>query len=389
MNAALPAGAATSVIVLGAPGLAREIGRLLNRDVSALVDPADRDRVRPSDVAVLDLDAWGAAGREAVAVWNASSDGERPTVLTLYQDPDDRAAALALGDALRAPADSGELKDRLSALIRAHRLRRESIATSRKLADARALLHGTEDRLSKLEAVTRSGNVGRIVTDLAHELKTPLNAVLGYAELIRDQRFGPIENPRYVRYAVEIHDAASHLARLCEDAMNLAKADSDRVVVGETRIAEVFDRARSMLESLAQSCGVRLKIEVEPGFPVLRTDAAKVLQIVLNLASNAIKFTPSGGRVKVKARMDRTRGAMILVICDTGVGMSEEEIAIARQPFGQVGNRLGGRPSGIGVGLPLTQKLVDGLGGQLEIVSRPGGGTVVTVVLPSQPEKAA
>jgi signal transduction histidine kinase len=389
MSSPTPA-AATSVIVLGSPVLARDISRMLNRDaVSALVDPAERDRVRSSDVAVLDLAAWGAAGREALSAWRNSAEAERPTVLTLYQDPDDRAAALALGDALRSPADAGELKDRLTALIRAHRARREALATSRKLADARALLHGAEDRLSKLEAVTRTGNIGRIVTDLAHELKTPLNAVLGYAELIRDQHFGAIENPRYVRYAAEIHEAASHLARLCDGAMGLARADSDRVVVEDVRIDEVFERARSMLQGLAEKSGVRLKIEIEPGFPVLRTDGAKVMQIVLNLAGNAIKFTPAGGRVKVKARMDKLRGAMILVICDTGVGMSEDEIAIAKQPFGQVGNRLADRPRGIGVGLPLTQALVERLGGQLEIVSRPGAGTVVTVLLPSQSDKAA
>ncbi len=154
-------------------------------------------------------------------------------------------------------------------------------------------------------------------------------------------------------------------------------------------VGDIFDRAVSMVQSLAESSGVRLKVEVEKGFPELRTDGPKLLQIVLNLVTNAIKFTPQGGAVKLKARVDRLRGAMILVIRDTGIGMTPDGVSVALQPFGRVGQPLHGRPQGTGLGLPLTRALVETLGGQLEIVSQPGAGTVITVLLPRELAAAA
>ena len=395
MNATLsssPAPTEPRVLILGAPTLAREVDRLVGEHLRLCVEPPELANVRATDMVVLDLASGGPVALETLAFWRNLPEDERPAVLSLYVDVAHRSLALSVGDAIRVPYDPAEFKDRVVGLARWHASWRRAVIANRKLNEARVLLRDAEDRLLKLEARDRpeKKDDSEITAYLAHEVRTPLNAILGFSEILKDQRFGPLGN-RYAGYAADIHRSATHLARVCDDALDLAKAESARApaAVEQVKVDDIFDHAISMVQSLAEESGVRIKVEVEPGFPELRTCGSKLLQIVLNLTTNAIKFTPSGGRVKLKARMDRFRGAMILVIRDTGIGMTADDVAVALRPFGQVGQPLRGRPQGAGLGLPLTRALVERLGGQLEIVTHPGLGTTITVILPREIAAAA
>jgi signal transduction histidine kinase len=372
--------------VLGPSRLAAELDRLLaGEGRSAIAQLPHLAAVRATDMIVLDLPFGGQPALDMLDFWRKLPEDERPAVLSLYTDAAHRPLSLAVGDAVRVPYDPVEFKDRVIALSRWHASWRRAVTATRKLNEARALLRETEDRLTRLEARDDEGkSSGEVAAYFAHEVRTPLNAILGFSEILKDQRFGPLGDGRYAGYAADIHTAASHLTRVCEDAMSLAKLESgrDRLTVETVKVGEIFDRAVSMVQGLAETSGVRIKVEVDQDFPELRTDGSKLLQVVLNLTTNAIKFTPSGGAVKLKARLDKLRGAMVLVIRDSGIGMSPDDVSLAMRPFGQVGKSLGGRPQGAGLGLPLTRSLVERLGGQLEIVSQPGVGTVITVLLP-------
>ena len=382
------------VLVFGQPSLARELGQLLaGEGLSPIAQLPDIAAVRATDMIILDLPFGGPVALQMLAHWQRLPEDERPAVLSLYVDAGHRPLALSVGDAIRVPYDPLEFKDRVIGLARWHASWRRAVVATRKLNEARALLRETEDRLTRLEArSTNEGkNDGEVAAYLAHEIRTPLTAILGFSEILKDQSFGPLGNPRYKGYAADIHNSATHLARVCDDALSFAKVESgrDRLKVGEVRVADIFDRAVSMVRGLAETSGVRIKVEVDENFPALQTDGSKLLQVVLNLTTNAIKFTPSGGSVKLKARLDRLRGCMVLVIRDSGIGMSPEDVSLAMRPFVQVGRSILGRPQGVGLGLPLTRALVECLGGEIEIVSQPGAGTVITVLLPRSIAEAA
>lgn len=382
------------VLVHGAPSLARELGRLLaGETLYPIATLPALASVRATDMIILDLPYGGPEALQMLAYWQRLPEDERPAVLSLYVDAAHRPLALSVGDAIRVPYDPLEFKDRVVGLARWHASWRRAVVATRKLNEARALLRETEDRLTRPESrsTTEGKNDGEVAAYLAHEIRTPLTAILGFSEILKDQRFGPLGNPRYKEYAADIHQSATHLTRVCDDALSFAKVESgrDRLKVEEIKVADIFDRAVSMVRGLAETSGVRLKVEVEANFPALQTDGSKLLQVVLNLTTNAIKFTPSGGSVKLKARVDRIRGAMVLVIRDSGIGMSPDDVSLAMRPFGQVGKSLLGRPQGAGLGLPLTRALVERLGGQIEIVTQPGAGTVITVLLPRSIAEAA
>lgn len=389
-----PVSAEPRILILGPPSLARELEQLLaGEDLRVSAEPPELGRVRANDMIVLDLAYGGPTALDALSYWWRLPDDERPAVLSLYTDAKHRRLALSVGDAIRLPYDPGEFKDRVIGLSRWHASWRRAVVATRKLNEARALLREAEARMSRLEArnQARQKNDREVTAYLAHEVRTPLNAILGFSEILKDQRFGPLGDPRYPGYAADIHNSATHLAAVCDDALDFAKAEAGRepITVEPVSVVDIFDRAVSMVHGLAESSGVRLRVQIEPNFPELRTDGSKLLQVVLNLATNAIKFTPAGGSVKLTARIDKFRGAMLLVIRDTGIGMTQSEVEVAMQPFGQVGQPLRGRPQGTGLGLPLTRALVERLGGQLEIVSHPGAGTVITVLLPREIAAAA
>ncbi|HVW74758.1 MAG TPA: HAMP domain-containing sensor histidine kinase [Rhizomicrobium sp.] len=217
----------------------------------------------------------------------------------------------------------------------------------------------------------------------SHELRTPLNAIIGFSDVMRQELFGPLGDPRYQRYAELLHDSGSRLLEMINDVLDLSKLDAGKLQL-HTRTIEVFrvivDSVRE-LEVLAAKSRVCFGVHVFDGVSLLVADDKRLRQMMLNLLSNALKFTPPGGEISIDVYR---RGANIAIsVADTGVGMREEDIATALEPFGQVENQAV-NSQGTGLGLPLTKQLAELHGGTLEMESQPGRGTTVTILLPEQ-----
>ncbi len=221
------------------------------------------------------------------------------------------------------------------------------------------------------------------LANMSHELRTPLNAIIGFSEIIMGEMFGPIGVEQYKEYMKDIHESGSHLYNLINDILDVSKAEAGKLELSESEIdiADTVTRCVRLVGERAERAEVALEVEVPQGLPLLYADERKIKQILLNLLSNAVKFTPTGGKVSISARIEPD-GWFCFAITDTGIGISEQDMADVMAPFGQVDSTLARRYEGTGLGLPLTKALVDLHGGELDLQSELDVGTTVTVRLP-------
>ena len=253
------------------------------------------------------------------------------------------------------------------------------------LADVR---QSREETLRKALAAAEEANLAksRFLANISHELRTPLNAITGFSEIMRSERFGPIGNARYREYASDISASAAHLLNVIEDILDLSKAETGRLdVVDEVFDArEVVRTAVNMLSGRAQRDQVEIATNVGATLPLMRADQGKVRQVLINLLSNAIRFSPPKGRVSVSVRQ-RADGGLTFSISDKGVGIEPGDLARAVEPFVQVDNQpRGAAREGTGLGLSLSKTLIELHGGRLELTSKPGAGTTARAVFPPE-----
>jgi PAS domain S-box-containing protein len=236
-------------------------------------------------------------------------------------------------------------------------------------------------RLAKEEAEAASRTKSQFLANMSHELRTPLNAVIGFSEIIMNAVMGPVDG-RYREYARDIHKSGQHLLGLIGDVLDLSKVEAGRLELyeGPVDVGRVIGACRRLVVDRANANGVQIEEAIAPDLPLLAADELRLKQIVLNLVSNAVKFTPAGGRVSVAA--SAADGGMTITVADTGIGMRAEDIPVALEPFRQVDDALNRRFQGTGLGLPLAKMLTELHGGALEIASEPNRGTVVRVRLP-------
>jgi len=222
------------------------------------------------------------------------------------------------------------------------------------------------------------------LANMSHELRTPLNAVIGFSELMQNAAFGPI-SPQYADYAKIIGDSGAHLLTIINDILDIAKAEAQGLKLGndEAHLPEIVSFSARMVEAMAEKAGVALSAQVAPALPAFRCDAKKLQQILINLLVNAVKFTPARGSVSLVVSRDPT-GDLLMRIADTGVGIPQDKIAVALSPFGQINSSLAAKNDGVGLGLPLTKRLVELHDGTLDIDSEPGRGTTVTLRFPAE-----
>jgi signal transduction histidine kinase len=220
------------------------------------------------------------------------------------------------------------------------------------------------------------------LAQLSHELRTPLNAILGFSETMHSEIFGKLGHPRYKEYAEHILTSGRDLLTLTEELLLLSQGESGTLSLKESEVdvGQIVHALIDLKAAIAGRAGVELQAYVGTDLPLLKADVAKLRQMLLNLIDNAIKFTPAGGEASVTAAV--RDGAIILRVSDSGIGMSAEQVLVALEPFGRIGNALNNNTAGAGLGLPICKRLTELHGATLAIETAPGRGTSCTITFP-------
>jgi signal transduction histidine kinase len=239
-------------------------------------------------------------------------------------------------------------------------------------------------RRAKLEAELANRAKSAFLANVSHELRTPLNVIIGNAEILSGLDLSNLEPGEREGYVLDIHDSGIYLLDMINDLLDLSKAEAGRIelIEEEVDLARIVDEALSMVSIQPYATGLTFKQEIEPQPLALFADGRRVKQILLNLLTNAAKFTAAGGFVTVRAFRNQDRALAIQVI-DTGIGIAQEDLAKLTEPFVQVVQADGSR-RGTGLGLHLVRTLVELHGGTLALESVPGTGTTFTVSLPPE-----
>jgi len=251
-----------------------------------------------------------------------------------------------------------------------------SDVTERKLAEQELLR-------AKEAAEFANRTKGEFLATMSHELRTPLNAVIGFSELIIQEVFGPIGHENYRDYVQNIHESGNHLLTIINDILDVSKAEAGMVDLYEEDVdlREVIASGLRLIGPRARENNIALATDYAEPLCLVLADARRLKQILINLLSNAAKFTPSGGKITVKAWAAPGMGAGFQVI-DNGIGIAEEDQARMLEPFTQVESGLSRKHDGTGLGLPLCRALIEVHGGELILESTLGEGTCITVTLP-------
>jgi signal transduction histidine kinase len=279
----------------------------------------------------------------------------------------------------------------LLSLVAQEQLRHERDEEARRAEEEKRRLEFEEKRSQALstardEALAANRTKSEFLANMSHELRTPLNAIIGFSEMMMSELRGPIGNPNYAGYVKDIHMSGRHLLAIINDILDLSKVEAGKLLLTESvvPISRALADCQRLISERAEDAGVALHLA--PAEPILlKVDAVKFKQVLLNILSNAVKFTPAGGGVHVGAWTD-IAGATI-EIRDTGIGMQPHDISLALAPFGQVQSSMAREYEGTGLGLPLAKSLMELHGGTLEIESALGRGTAVRLQLP--PERIA
>jgi PAS domain S-box-containing protein len=247
--------------------------------------------------------------------------------------------------------------------------------TDRKEAEL-GLIHAKE------EAELASRSKTEFLANMSHELRTPLNAIIGFSQAMGDEIMGPLGSQRYIGYARDICSSGQHLLGIISDILDVSKLEAGKIGLDEeeTEISTVVRDVLQLVGERARALEIGLDVDLAPDLPPLRADSLKLKQVLLNLVTNAVKFSQAGDRVLLAARF--THDGFEVSVTDHGIGMDANEIETAVTRFGQVASAWSRRHPGTGLGLPLAIGLVELHGGRLGIESRKGVGTTVTFTLP-------
>ncbi len=241
----------------------------------------------------------------------------------------------------------------------------------------------TAEHAARIEAELASRVKSEFIANMSHELRTPLNTVIGFSKLIAEQERRRLPDAEIVEYANLIRDAAGHLLAVINDILDISKIQSGKFTLDQrdVQLDEILQAVLSSFKLLAEDAKISLVNRISPSLPIVRADGVKLRQIFTNLVSNAIKFTPEYGSVRLEARQ-LPDGRIAVVVADSGIGMTEEEVSVALTAFGQVDSSRTRWREGTGLGLPIAKSLVELHGGELKVTSKKNVGTEVWVFLP-------
>ena len=308
-----------------------------------------------------------------------------------------QASLMAMADQQRQSLGSRivDEKSKRLALDRAHRQLEGLVAQrtaelaetvqrlEREAQERRAMTESLLEAKQNAEAANRSKS--EFLANISHELRTPLNAIIGFSEAMKLEMFGALGGPQYRTYAADIHDSGHLLLSLINDILDLSKieAGKHRLHIETLDLFEVLQAALRLVEQRARDNNLRLALQMPTRRPGLKADRRAVTQMVLNLLTNAVKFTPAGGSILLSCSV--LDDGVAITVEDTGIGMAPEDIPVALSAFGQLDNPYTRSHQGTGLGLPMVKALAELHGGRFGIESELERGTAVTIWLPSEP----
>ena len=223
------------------------------------------------------------------------------------------------------------------------------------------------------------------MANMSHEIRTPLNAIIGFAEIMESELIGPLGSEQYVDYAKDVRESGQHLLEVINDILDLSKIEAGQSEAGEEEVdlRDAIEACTRMVTDQAKESNVTLTLDLPPSVPHIRANARMVRQIILNLVTNAVKFTNDGGEVTLGVTRSKGSDDLLIRVEDTGVGIPMEDQKRILRPFEQVEKAGRPRGSGTGLGLPMAKSLAELHDGSLDLQSQPGVGTVVTIRLPA------
>jgi two-component system cell cycle sensor histidine kinase PleC len=235
---------------------------------------------------------------------------------------------------------------------------------------------------AKIKAETDSSAKTEFLANISHELRTPLNAVIGFSEIIMAETYGPLGIQQYKDYVVDINSSGKHLLSVINDVLDFSKASAQKLQVDkvELNLNKIATTSMRFVKPRANEASIQLVEEIPTEQIIIIADPKRLKQALLNLLSNSVKFTPSGGKVTLSLTLYVVKRQVCIIVTDTGIGMSDQVIPKALSPFGQVDNKLNRKYTGTGLGLPLTKKLIELMGGKFNLESNRGKGTKVTII---------
>jgi two-component system cell cycle sensor histidine kinase PleC len=247
--------------------------------------------------------------------------------------------------------------------------------------------------MEKIRAESANKAKSEFLANMSHELRTPLNAINGFSEIMTAELFGPLGDKRYKEYVQDILGSGQHLLSVINDILDMSKIEAGKMTLRFEMLDlhDVAEDAVRLVRGRADSAGLRLAVDMD-GLPEVEADFRALKQVLLNLLSNAVKFTPRGGAIRISARAvqdQQGRGRVQVIVQDTGIGISKEDLARLASPFEQVESQHAKTQQGTGLGLALTKALIALHGGAFDIQSEPGKGTTVSFIIALKQEAAA
>ncbi len=240
------------------------------------------------------------------------------------------------------------------------------------------------EQSARLEAELSDRLKSEFLANMSHELRTPLNTIIGFSRLLTEVERNGFDSQQISEYATLINGAAEHLLHVINDILEISKIQGGRFRLNmrEVHVEEILHATLSDISEEARQADVDLRTRIRTDLPTVIADSRRLARVFSGLLSNALKFTPEGGSISVRAERAEP-DAVRISIRDTGVGMTEEEMKVALTPFGQVDGSRSRHRQGTGLGLPIAKALVELQNGQLHIASAKNVGTEVTVLLPA------